>query len=77
MNKVFLDEDIATHLKLSKSDIIYHFKKGHIKGVHLDNVGWIASQVEGRKFIRNYLRNKRELKLKKQKQKTLFNYKEK
>lgn len=72
---ILTDKDIAVILNRSLSDIIYHFKKGHIKGVHLDNVGWFASRVEANKFIRNYLKGNQEKALKKQK--TIFDYKEK
>lgn len=74
MKRIRFDKDIAKELGVTTADIIYHFKKGHIKGTHLKNVGWLASKNEANKFIKDFLRNKREIKTKKQK--TLFNYKE-
>ena len=47
MKHIWLDKEIAQALGLTTSDIVYHFKKGHIKGAHIDNVGWLASKAEG------------------------------
>lgn len=84
MKHIYLDKEIGEALGLTTSDIVYHFKKNHIKGAHLDNVGWICSKVEGigwicskvegNRFIKAYKKRKDELKLKKQK--TIFDYKE-
>lgn len=74
MKHIYLDKEIGEVLGLTTSDIVYHFKKNHIKGAHLDNVGWICSKVEGNRFIKAYKKRKDELKLKKQK--TIFDYKE-
>lgn len=75
MKHIWLDKEIAQALGLTTSDIVYHFKKGHIKGAHIDNVGWLASKTEGDRFIKSYLKDKKSKEIKKQK--TIFNYKEK
>lgn len=75
MKHIWLDKEIAQALGLTTSDIVYHFKKGHIKGAHIDNVGWLASKAEGDRFIKSYLKDKKNKEIKKQK--TIFNYKEK
>lgn len=75
MKHIWLDKEIAQALGLTTSDIVYHFKKHHIRGTHLDNVGWLASKAEGDRFIKSYLKDKKSKEIKKQK--TIFNYKEK
>lgn len=74
MKNLWSDKEIAQALGLTTSDIVYHFKKKHIRGAHIENVGWFASQVEARKFIYSYLKDKKLRESKKQR--NLFNYKE-
>lgn len=74
MKHIWQDCEIAKEIGVTTSDIVYHFKKGHIRGSHIENVGWFAAKAEGNRFIKSYLKNKKEKALKKQR--NLFNLRE-